>query len=104
MPWYAIDLNKKYEIPKEIKVIHHKDKVLVIAPTIATWIVLDSDKQVSVFDFLRNGHSIDETLRNVSMDKHDINFVVTQIEARRLYNKDVKDAVDGEKNLHRDYW
>ena len=52
-----IDLNKTYTFPKEIKAISYNDKILVVAPEYANWIVLESKTQLSVLDFFRKNLS-----------------------------------------------
>ena len=99
MPRYEIDINKKYSFPKEIAVINHKNKFLVITSATANWIVLESDAQLEVFNYLRNEHSISDAL-NREFDDDDVTYVVTQIEARNLYGKQVHNTTEEERCLH----
>ena len=57
-----IDISKNYCFPEDISIINHKDKFLVITPATANWIVLESDAQLKVFIYLKDGHSINEAL------------------------------------------
>ena len=41
MATYKIDNQKTYEFPNEFSIVFHADKILVIAPAIPNWIVLD---------------------------------------------------------------
>lgn len=100
MPRYEIDLAKKYRFPDEINIVEYEGKFLVISPNTACWIVLESQEQIAVFDFLRCSHSIGSTLENELFSKRDVSYVVTQIEARRFFNKDVRSTTENERSLH----
>lgn len=100
MSYYEISLNKRYKIPKDIRIIHHNSKVIVIAPLTANWIILESDSQLKVFDFFRAGRSLKEALDNTQLSHEDVNFVVTQLEARRLCEKKVHKTSDDKRGLH----
>lgn len=62
MPTYSIDINKIYKFPIDICRINYADFILVIAPDLANWIVLKSAAQMSIFEYFRNGHSIQEAI------------------------------------------
>jgi len=100
MPKYEIDTNKVYKIPTEIRVVEHKDKILVVAPEFANWIVLDSKKQLSIFEFFRDGKSIKEAISDSRFAITDVNYVVTQIEARKLCNKQICASSNIERSMH----
>lgn len=100
MTKYTIDLNKFYIFPKEIKYVEYEDSILVIAPETANWIVLKSKKQKNVLEFLKVGHTINETLENQSFNKNDVNAVVTQLEARRFCTKKVHSSTEEERTMH----
>lgn len=100
MPTYNIDINKIYQFPEEICEINFADSILVIAPAFANWIVLKSASQVSIFDFLRKGYSIKDTLSKNIFSKDDVSFVVTQIEARRFYVTRIKRSNDQNRSMH----
>ncbi|MDM8242812.1 radical SAM protein [Phocaeicola barnesiae] len=85
MAKYHIDSSKIYDFPDNISIINHKEKILIIAPEEAIWIVLDSTRQQYVFNLFHSGLSIEEVLKISSIDSSDVNFVVTQIEARKFY-------------------
>ena len=85
MPRYEIDVNKTYLFPEEIQVVEFEQSILVISPKFANWIVLESSEQYDVFVHLREGHSIQDALDCGLFDQADVRYVVTQIEARRLW-------------------
>lgn len=78
-----IDVNKDYIFPKETYVVKYADKYLIIATEFANWIVLDSEEQLLILDYFKQGHTIKETLSN-SFKEDDVNYVVCQIEARQF--------------------
>lgn len=100
MPKYKIDLSKKYIFPEEIKIVRHKEIILVIAPEYACWVVLKSEEQLNILNYLRSDHSIKEALNTGWFNHSDINYVVTMIEARRFYQKDVHSSTNNEQMLH----
>lgn len=100
MPRYTINPKKQYSFPNEVRIVCRNDKYLVIAPELATWIVLENESQVTIFKLFQNGHTIEDALNNTSFDQPDIKYVVTQIEARRFYIKDVHGNIDGDRSLH----
>ena len=85
----TIDLNKKYNIPKLIKVVEHSGKFLVIAPNFGNWIVLENQDQLSFFDLLKN-NSIGESLNLFFGKKQDAEQVIIQIEAKKFESKIVR--------------
>lgn len=100
MSKYTIDLNKSYNFPTEIKKVEYQGSILVIAPETANWIVLKSKKQEDILEFLKAGHTIKETLEKSSFYKEDVNFVVTQLEARRFCTKKVHSSTEEERTMH----
>src|SRR5574344_2863637 len=78
-----IELSKLYKFPSKFKVIKYKTKILVIAIDTARWIVLDSEKQLDIFNLLQQ-HTLEETIAISDASQNDIMSVVTQIEARHL--------------------
>ena len=87
MSTYKIDNQKTYEFPNEFSVVSYAGKVLVIAPAIPNWIVLDSFKQLYVLGRFFIGDSIAKVLQRNDCDEADVVQVVTQIEARQFYRK-----------------
>lgn len=100
MPRYQINPDKTYRFPEDIRFVSYNNSTLIIAPRFANWIVLDSVEQLAVFEFLRQGHSIEETLSNTSLDKDDVSFVVTQIEARKLCTKQIHSSTEDDRSMH----
>lgn len=100
MPIYNIDIEKKYKFVREFSKINYNGKTLVIEPLSANWIVLDRLSQLEVFNFLEKGHSIKEALDCSYFNKDDINYVITQIEARRLQSKQVHSTIEDKRSLH----
>lgn len=100
MPKYDINIDKIYSFPSQLSIINYNGYIIVIAPQFANWIVLLSDKQLSVFQYLAEGKTIKEAIDNPQFNYNDINYVVSQIEARRLCTKHVHSSVEGSRNLH----
>lgn len=100
MPRYAIDINKTYQIPHDIRVVEYDDKSLVIAPDTANWIVLNSSAQLDIFEYLHMGCSIKETLAKPQVVMRDLNYVVTQVEAKRFCTKKIRSSVGGDRSMH----
>ena len=99
MAQFEINKNKEYHFPIITKVVRFDNKILVIATEYANWIVLDSTEQLSVLEFLKQGHTIQDCFLN-SFKEDDINYVVCQIEARQLCNKQVHSSVEDERSMH----
>lgn len=100
MAKYEIDNNKKYSFPDEIKTIYHDGKILIIAPKFANWLVLETNAQLSIFRFLGMGHSINDALCCKKFNESDVNYVVTQLEAKRFCNKMVHSSTIDERSMH----
>ena len=83
-----LNLNKRYRLPENLKVILHKNKYIVIAPELSNWIVLDTQAQLDFFNLLR-ANTIQESIERFFGDEKDISFVLTQIEARHLESSNV---------------
>src|SRR5574344_2921581 len=95
-----IELSKLYKFPSKFKVIKYKTKILVIAIDTARWIVLDSEKQLDIFNLLQQ-HTLEETIAISDASQNDIMSVVTQIEARHLEERPNKRvSIDGETVMH----
>lgn len=86
-----IDVNTVYKFPKDIRVVRHKDKILVVAKDFGNWIVLENERQLDFF-LLLNSHSIETCISKFHGTKEDINYVITQIEARQLYRTEITTA------------
>ena len=84
-----IDLNKKYAFPKNIVVVHHKDKILVISIDTANWIVLDNEIQLKFFNLLRS-NTLGKAIELFDEDKNEAINVIIQLEAKSFENQIVK--------------
>jgi radical SAM protein with 4Fe4S-binding SPASM domain len=82
-----ISPTKRYKIDYEVRVIPHKGKFIVIVPETANWIVLDSNIEVEMFQFLLK-HEIQEAMEHFSDNMPNLVKVITQIEARHLESND----------------
>lgn len=83
-----IHLNKRYSLPDDIKVVHHNEVILVIAPSCANYIILHNQKQVEFFLLLYE-FSLKEAIvqkEELGLSEDDISNVITQIEAKHFYN------------------
>lgn len=101
MAKYKIDIDKVYSFPEEISVIEYDGFFLVVAPKFANWIVLNSMSQVEVFNYLKENNSIAVALANSSLKIEDVNYVVTQVEARRFTKeKAIHSSTEDERSLH----
>lgn len=94
-----IDIYKRYCFPHSISIVQHNDKIIVIAPDYANWIVLNSVEQLSILDFLKQGNTIHETLEQ-SFPQEDVNFVICQLEGRQFCSKQIHSAVEDERSMH----
>lgn len=100
MPRYNIDVKKVYDFPKALNVVYYKDKILVIAPEVANWLVLESAKQLRVLDLFRSGQSIENVIQSSAVDMVDVKDLVTQIEAKKFYKKEAASHSKKENLLH----
>lgn len=100
MPKYDINVEKTYNIPQTINQRYYNDKILVISPLTANWIVLQTKNQLNIFDDFRKGKSIKEVLVSSLYNSEDVVQVVTQIEARKFCNKVVNKSTENGKSMH----
>lgn len=85
-------------MPNDISIKHINDAVLIIAPDTANWIVLSSEREVEVFDFLRENNSVGDAIRQFGYDY--THNVVVQLEARRFCSRKVKSVTEEFKHMH----
>ena len=90
MAKYHIDSSKTYNFPQELSEVNYENRILIIAPEEANWIVLDSIQQLDIFNLIKSGLSIEEVLNNSSIDIEDVKNVIIQIEARKFYRSNSK--------------
>ena len=75
--------DKQYVFPDVIEVIHHKGKILVVAPECVNWIVLENEQQLALFNLLRI-HTLLEALHISNITQEDAENVLIQLEARKF--------------------
>lgn len=78
-----IDIEKRYDFPKNMEIIHYKGKHIVIAVETACWIVLENKGQLNFFNSLRD-RTIKSAIENFGGEIKDAQWVLIQIEARQL--------------------
>lgn len=100
MPDFEIDIEKKYHLPEDISIVNYKDNILVISPSTANWIVLETPLHLDLLYFFQQGHSILEAFDNPAFDRLIINNVVTQLEARRFCSKKVHSTTEDMRSMH----
>ena len=100
MAKYNINLKKTYTFPEEIKTVYYNNSILVISPSTAKWIVLDSEVQLAILYYLKDGHSIEEVIASPTFDIKDTQIVITQLEARHFCDRTVRSNTESMKNLH----
>lgn len=87
-------------MPQNIKFVDYDNKIIVVAPAYANWIVLESPIQLEVFKCLKQGKTIKETLNLYGDNQNDVKHVVTQIEARKFCTKKVHSSADEKRSMH----
>lgn len=100
MPRFDIDTKRTYNIPQAISLVSVNDKILIISPLTANWIVLQSKSQIDIFNDFREGKSIDDILDSRKYSSNEVGEVVTQIEAKKFCSLVVKKASESSRNLH----
>lgn len=85
-----LDLTKSYSLPKEIKIIKYKDKYLAIYTKGTTWIVLDSEEELTIFNKICNHVTLEELFKSYA-EKAVVN-VVMQIEAKKFDKPIIKES------------
>lgn len=96
----VVDLNKTYKFPEEVKIITYKDRFLAIAPLFANWIVIENNVQKEIFLQFQKGNSIGSIIEQFNSNFEDINYIVTQLEAREFCSKKVSSNINRIRNLH----
>ena len=77
-----IDLSKVYSFPDELVIRKYGEAYLVIYTKGISWLVLDSDEELKVFQLLKDGHSIEQVLK-LAKEVNVVN-VIAQIEAKHF--------------------
>ena len=84
-----LDLNKTYNLPKEIRTIKYQNKYLAIYIKGTTWIVLNDDTELEIFNRIYNKHvTLEELFKKYDNDA--VINVVMQIEAKKFDRPIVK--------------
>ena len=84
----SIPLDKIFALPSKMVNIRYANKILVVSPETANWIVLQNEEQLSFLNLLRN-NQLSEALQHFSGSHQNAQAVVTQIIARKFENKKV---------------
>lgn len=98
MAKYKIDSQKIYSMPKNISIRQIDDAVLIIVPETANWIVLSSSVELEIFNFLRDGNTIMDSINRFGYES--TQNVIVQLEARRFCEKEIKRTGDEFKHMH----
>jgi len=94
-----IPFDKTYNLPKRLSYINIDNKVLVIAPQTAKWLVLQSQSQQDLFELLKT-HSIGHALTLFHGDTSDATYVIKQIEISKIETQEVQSCIsNGVKRL-----
>ncbi len=93
-----IDENKIYTFPEQIDTVTYKDKILVIAPQQANWIVLNNPVELTLFDAIQK-QSLKEVMAQYPNDRNSLRNVLIQVEARKFYDRTKKIYI-GKEKLH----
>lgn len=81
---YFIDPQKKYVIPDDLSIVRFENKLLVISPNTANWMVFPSELHIDILKAFQQEKSIEETLSHYIGDEDAVQEVVTQLEAKRF--------------------
>lgn len=94
--------NYKFKFPEKLKIIRHKEKILVISPQNAKWIVLDNENQLTFLNLLleMNIEKALEAFKNKG-EYSDAKYVITQIIARNIEKETrIRASKHGDKVMH----
>ncbi len=83
-----IDLNKKYIFPNDLVVVRYNSKIIIIAINIGNWIVLENERQLKIFNLLKD-NSIAKAFSIFNDYKEDVIHTIIQIEARQFERNSV---------------
>ena len=87
-----IDISKVYHFPNEIVIKKYNGVYLAIYTEGILWLVLEDADQLKAFQLLREGNSIERTLRRV--DEESVISVITQLEAKGFEHPIINENVD----------
>lgn len=80
-----IDENKKYHLPKDIRVIEYDNRYIVIAVETGNWLILNNSEEVHFFNLLQS-KTIKEAISLSDCGHNTIKSVITQLEAKDFEN------------------
>lgn len=84
----SIPLDKAFALPSKMVNVRHANKILVVSPETANWIVLQNEEQLSFLELLSHNR-LGEALKHFSGSYDNAKAVVTQIIARKFENQKV---------------
>lgn len=86
-----LSIEKKYNIPYNIVKKYINNKIIIISVDTANWIVLDNDKQESVFEKLKQKcvYEVLEEIEQENISEDDFISVLIQLEARKFESIEV---------------
>lgn len=79
-----VSLDKSYCLPSQVSIHKHGNLYLVIYTEGISWLVLENDIQLSIFELLRRGCTVGEALAAFGEDN--VSNVIMQIEAKRFFD------------------
>lgn len=83
-----ISLDKKFVLPINLVNIRYANKILVISPETANWIVLENEEQLSFLNLLKE-NCLGVALQRYSGSYKNAQIVVTQLIAKKFENRNV---------------
>ena len=90
MPELKLGNKKIYKMPNNIFVKYIEGQYLVISVDTANWLLLNNEKQLEIYEFLSNNHTIEELLNTFSCEyMEDIIYVLTELEAKHFENLNI---------------
>lgn len=84
---------KRYQMPNNIRIVRHKNHILVIAPDTAKWLVLENEEQLDFFHLLEE-NKLSDALNLFQGEYKNAQQVVLQLEARRFEDTETIVKVD----------
>lgn len=85
----TISKDTLFSFPSHLKAIEYKDKILVVSPDTANWLVLENAEQYCFFQLLES-MDLGSALEQFQGEYSDAQYTVTQIVAKDFENKKVK--------------
>ncbi|MDL2212589.1 radical SAM protein [Bacteroides sp. OttesenSCG-928-D19] len=83
-----ISPDRRYNFPKDVVEISHDERVLIVSPLTANWIVLNNEEQLSFYRLLKD-FTIEEALQHYQDEELDAQWVLIQLEARAFERLEV---------------